>query len=98
MNSIKNKIKYNKKSSPDSFENQSVSFQYDLLGRLKTDCEYFLGNGNGYEKHLWAGSVKGQIEKMKTIHDSLKVKPKWLPKRKIKMYETLMTRKLQSKN
>ena len=32
-----------------------------ILDRLKQDCEYFLGNGNGYEKHLWAGNIKDQI-------------------------------------
>jgi len=76
---------------------KNQSFNYSMLDRLRTDCEYFLGNGNGHEKHLWAGSVDKQIAEMKKIHDSLKVKPKWLPKRKIHMYERMMTSKLKNK-
>ena len=36
-------------------------FEYRLLNRLKSDCEYFLGKGNGAEKYLWAGTVEKHI-------------------------------------
>ena len=36
---------------------------YQLLSRLKADCDYFLGAGGCAEKHLWAGSVRAQIAK-----------------------------------
>jgi hypothetical protein len=29
-------------------------FRYQLLDRLKLDCEYYLGHGNRYPKNLWA--------------------------------------------
>jgi len=32
-------------------------FKYQLLGRMKQDCEYFLGNGARNIKHLWADNV-----------------------------------------
>ena len=44
------------------------SFDYQMLSRLKMDCNYFLGNGNGYERHLWAGDVDSQIAEMKRIY------------------------------
>ena len=31
--------------------------KYAFLSRLQSDCEYFLGNGRGYEGHLYYGSV-----------------------------------------
>lgn len=45
-------------------------FRYQLLSRMKMDCEFFLGFGNRMEKYLWAGSVAFQIECMKSIWDS----------------------------
>ena len=50
---------------PLTENNTNSEYQYMLLDRLKTDCEYFLGNGNRNEKHLWAGSVDAQIKEMK---------------------------------
>ena len=69
-------------------------FEYQLLGRLKSDCDYFLGAGNGCEKHLWAGSVDGQIEKMKEIYRELPKKPEWLTAEQInRYYERMVTLK-----
>lgn len=45
----------------------NTEFNYMLLGRLIADCKYFLGYGNRYEGHLWAGSAKAQIEKMREL-------------------------------
>lgn len=55
-------------------------FRYQLLSRMKMDCEFFLGFGNRMEKYLWAGSVAFQIECMKSIWDSFPAdgKPEWL--------------------
>ena len=59
---------------------------YRLLGRLRADCEYFLGAGNRAEKHLWAGSVYAQIVKMRELYDALPQKPEWLTKEMIDDY------------
>jgi len=48
-----------KKNDVKSFEQE-----YHLLSRLQSDCDYFLSNGAGHEKHLWAGNVEEQIAKM----------------------------------
>ena len=63
------------------------SFNYRLLGRLKGDCEYFLGHGNGCEKHLWSGNVKDQISKMKELWNGFLIKPEWLTMEQIEKYE-----------
>lgn len=59
-------------------EGQSFSDQYRLLDRLCADCEYFLGAGQRAEKHLWAGSVDAQIEKMRELYAQLPEKPDWI--------------------
>ena len=81
--------------------NTDLEYRYMLLDRLRSDCEYFLGNGNRNEKHLWAGSVDAQINEMKKIWNSLKEKPEWLTMEDINNYEKLMKDKKairQSKN
>ena len=76
--------------------NEKLSkYDYMLLGRLKQDCDYFLGYGNRYEGHLWAKSVKEQIKKMRELYKgfSKKLKPKWLTLKDIRDYEKKMTEK-----
>jgi hypothetical protein len=65
---------------------------YQLLGRLQMDCEYYLGYGNRNAKRLWAGTEKAQIEKMKELHNSFAddAKPEWLTFDQILKYEQLM--------
>ena len=53
-------------------------FEYQLLGRLKADCEYYLKWGGRSVNHLWAGNVKAQIAKMKELWNVLETKPRWL--------------------
>lgn len=66
---------------------------YMLLGRLQLDCDYFLGAGRGNPKSLWAGSVKEQLEKMKSIYEKLPEKPEWLSWKQIEKYKKLMNEK-----
>lgn len=70
--------------------NTDLEYRYMLLDRLRSDCEYFLGNGNRNEKHLWAGSVDAQINEMKKIWNSLKEKPEWITIEDINNYEKKM--------
>ena len=64
--------------------------EYQLLDRLRSDCEYFLGAGNRAEKHLWTGSVRAQISKMRELYDTLPEKPEWLTKETIDDYAERM--------
>ena len=63
---------------------------YQLLSRLKADCDYFLGAGGRAEKHLWAGNVREQIAKMRELYDALPEKPEWLTMEDIDRYAQRM--------
>ncbi len=78
--------------------NNDPKFLYQMLSRLESDCKYFLGNGNGYEKDLWAYTVDNQISAMKEIYNKLEEKPEWLSLEKINNYEKEMKLKLTEKN
>lgn len=45
-------------------------FRYKLLGRLQSDCEYYLNYGNRNTGRLWAGSVNLQIKLMVELYNS----------------------------
>lgn len=72
-----------------------LTFRYQLLGRLQSDCEYYLGFGNRNTGRLWAGDEKRQIELMIKLHDSFKgtEKPKWLTMDEIIEYSKKMITK-----
>jgi hypothetical protein len=75
---------------PDAFQYQFLTFQYQLLNRLKQDCEYYLGHGNRAKKHLWAGDETTQITKMKELYDGFLKKPEWISLEDIERYELAM--------
>ena len=65
------------------------SYKYMLLDRLRTDCGYFLGNGNRDAGHLWAaGSVETHLECMRILWDSFpdEDKPEWLTRDDLERY------------
>ena len=37
---------------------KDATFRYQLLDRMRCDCEYFLNYGNRCNKFLWAGEPK----------------------------------------
>lgn len=61
------------------------NFDYQLLARLKTDCEYYLSTR---ENKLWAGSPEEQIAKMREIYSALEQKPEWISPEDIDEYES----------
>lgn len=65
-------------------------FEYMMLDRLRSDCEYFLGAGQRYEGHLWAGNVREHIAKMRELYNALPVKPEWLSQEDIDNYAERM--------
>lgn len=66
--------------------------RYSLLSRMQSDCEYFLGNGNRSEKHLWGLTVEKHIRYMKILYIILPIslKPEWLTMNDILVYESRM--------
>lgn len=73
------------------------TFEYMMLDRLKSDCNYFMGFGNYNEKALWAHSVEEQIAEMKRLWNVLAVKPEWLTMEQICIYENAMLEKSKGK-
>ena len=71
-------------------EGRDFSAEYQLLDRLRSDCEYFLGAGQRSKKHLWAGNVQAQIAKMRELYDTLPDKPEWLTPDEIDSYADRM--------
>lgn len=65
---------------------------YQLLSRLKTDCDFFLSYGNRSSKYLWTETPEEHIEYMKAIWTSLPedAKPEWLTWEDILNYEKRM--------
>lgn len=67
------------------------SYEYMLLDRLRSDCEYFLGTGETAENnHLCAGNPEAQIKKMQELYDMLPEKPEWLTQEDINQYAQQM--------
>lgn len=72
-------------------------FDYMMLDRLKTDCDYFLGNGNGFLGHLYYKDIDRHIEEMEKIYESFsnEEKPEWINLENIKNYKEKMTKMLE---
>lgn len=81
------------KESIEDVLKKDDEFRYQLLGRLKSDCDYYLGNGNRNDKHLWAGNVKDQIQTMKDLYNSFSddMKLDWISLEDIDNYEKEMS-------
>ena len=73
-------------------DEDTKSFNYSMLDRLKSDCDYFLGNGNGLLKHLYYKDVNKHIEEMKKIYNSFSEveKPEWINMEDIDNYKEKM--------
>ena len=72
--------------------NHDDCFRYQLLDRMRTDCDYYLSYGNRHANYLWAKEEKVQIAYMKAIWHSFPdgQKPEWLTYRQILEYEKQM--------
>lgn len=68
---------------------------YMMLSKLQADCNYFLGNGNGYEGHLYYKSVEKHCAEMEKLYNSFADydKPEWLTLDQIHEYKTNMLEK-----
>lgn len=88
---IKKELEVKFKNLPKKIS-EAEKFNYQFLSRLKSDCNYYLGYGNRYKGHLWAGDEQEQINEMKDLYNSFKedAKPEWLTYEQILEYEKLM--------
>lgn len=62
------------------------SFDYHMLGRLQSDCDYYLGFGGRNPQRLWAGDEGAQIREMMRIYSILEEKPVWIDEERIAKY------------
>ena len=68
------------------------AFNYGMLGRLQSDCDYYLGNGNRNKDGLYYKDEQEHIDNMKELYNSFPVneKPEWLTYEQILAYEKAM--------
>lgn len=83
---------WNKLQIVEGFTHDSLKFRYQLLDRMRSDCEYFLGYGGRNEKHLWGTDIESHIYYMKVLWNMFKdkEKPEWLTMEQINDYERRM--------
>jgi len=88
---IKSDLKINFIDMPEK-QTREEKFNYMMLGRLRSDCDYYLNYGNRNKKCLHNLDEKEHIEHMKQLHNSFTEgkKPMWLSYDKILEYEQSM--------
>lgn len=66
---------------------RDVSIRYQFLGRMKSDCDYFI-NQSRAAKNLWAGNISDQVNCMDAIYNSFtdEEKPTWISQEEIDRY------------
>lgn len=70
---------------------QGDSYRYRLLDRMRSDCDYYLGNGDRHGQYLWMTmDPQGHIDVMRALWDSFDEKPEWLTREKINWYADQM--------
>lgn len=77
---------------PRKPEDPQQAFQYMMLGRLRSDCDYYLGYGQRNPERLCENNEIAHIEAMKRIWNSFPQdkKPEWLTWGQILEYEKAM--------
>lgn len=85
----------NEKFENENIKNHDESFRYSMLDRMKTDCDYYLGNGNRNKEKLWSCDETQQIKNMISLYRSFGVKgqPEWLPVEELNNYSRQLTGK-----
>lgn len=68
-------------------------FNYMILDRMKSDCDYYLGYGNRNLNRLNSDSIQCHIQEMKDLWNGFadNEKPEWLTYNQILQYEKTMT-------
>ena len=77
----------------NEFIGHDEKFRYQLLSRMQSDCNYFLGHGNRCKKYLWGQDVDAHIAYMKALWLSFPAgkKPEWLSYEEIEVYAKRMS-------
>ena len=78
-------------STEEYLKQCDTRMKYMLLGRMQSDCEYYLGYGDRNAKNLWGCNEESHIKYMVLLYNILDVKPEWLSKEEIVHYGLEMT-------
>lgn len=64
---------------------------YMFLGRYKQDLDYFFGNGNRCEKHLFFDTIEEHLAETRTLLESFEgeATPQWFTQEEMAEYERL---------
>lgn len=74
-------------------QNGDDGFFYQFLGRLQSDCEYYLGHGGRQAKHLWTQDEASHIELMRRCYRLICQRyapPEWITEEDIDRYAEAM--------
>ncbi|WP_318515537.1 LPD11 domain-containing protein [Photobacterium leiognathi] len=74
----------------DDFISRDIGFQYRILSRLQSDCDYFLGFGSRNPNALYCRSVKDHLFVMRGLHNNFVEKPEWLTVKELDLLESKM--------
>lgn len=76
----------------EDYLNETKTFRYQMLDRLKSDCEYFLGMGHRNLKYLHDSNIRSHINLMRKLYHSFDImeKPEWITLDQITEYENRM--------
>lgn len=77
----------------DEIKRSTPEFLYQLLGRLQSDCKYYLCSGGRHAGHLWARNEREHIETMRNIFRRLCEiggAPEWIAMEEIDAYAEQM--------
>lgn len=74
------------------YEKNPNRFNYMMLDRLRSDCDYYLGYGNRRKNRLCYDDEQKHINRMKELYNSFPddKKPEWLTYEQILSYEKQM--------
>lgn len=77
---------------PEPFQRSKYEFQYMMLDRLRSDCDYYLGFGNRNVSRLYDNDPQEHIDHMKELWKGFPegAKPQWLTWEQILGYEKEM--------
>lgn len=100
QNSYSNLDEYIERAKVKEKQENIRKSDYMMLDRLRTDCEYFLGNGNGFLGSLYYKDIDKHIEEMKKLYKSFleQEKPEWISLEDIDNYKQKMNEKLKETN
>lgn len=76
----------------EDYLNMQIEDKLQLLGRMKSDCEYYFGEGRKQTSHLWGGNVDDHINSMQELLSSIQpeYRPGWLTFDDIRKFSNAM--------